>query len=99
MSFTFDYNETLSLVKGGLLDHRATWERYLGENPGWMRTAAVLTGPLLVFNVVLSAIFSRLVGGYSMYAVYGGFWSNLFMGLGMAAVGVAVATAVLSFRP
>ena len=30
----FDINKTLSLIKGGLLDHQATWESYLGENPG-----------------------------------------------------------------
>jgi hypothetical protein len=29
----FDFNKTIGLVKGSLLDHEATWNSYLGENP------------------------------------------------------------------
>lgn len=62
---TFYFAKTLSLVKGGLMDHEATWDAYLGESPGWQQTAMVLTEPLLLANVVLSTILARIIGGCS----------------------------------
>ncbi len=43
--------------------------------PVWQQTALVLTGPLFLINILLSLLFSRLVGGYAIYA-YGGDWFN-----------------------
>ena len=93
----FDINKTLSLIKGGLLDYEATWESYLGENPGWMQTAITLTGPLLVANVVLSLVFSRLVGGYAYYGLHSNLFMALVLGLIMAALGIGIASFVFSY--
>jgi hypothetical protein len=93
----FDIKKTFSLIKGGLLDHEATWRSYLGENPGWMQTAVVLTGPLLVANVVLSVVFSRFMGGYAYYGWHSNMFMALILGLLMAAVGIFIAAFVFSF--
>ena len=93
----FDYTKTLALLKGGLLDHEATWKSYLDENPGWLQTAVALTGPLIVLNIVLSLVFSRLLGGYAYYAWHSNFFMALILGLIMAAAGVAIAAFVFSF--
>ena len=97
MSQTFDFAKTLELIKGGLLEPRATWERYLGENPPFMRTLMVLTGPLLLFNIVLSIILARITGGYAMYALHSNLFMALILGVVMAAIGVTVASFVVSF--
>ena len=52
----FDIKKTIDLIKGGLLDPRNTWTRYLGENPSWQDTAIQLTGPLLIANVLRSYV-------------------------------------------
>ena len=74
---TFDFVKTLSLVKGGILDHQATWNTYLEENRDWLYTATVLTGPLLIANVVLSVLLSRMTGGFA----YMGYHDNLLANL------------------
>lgn len=94
---TFDFTKTLSLVKGGLLDHQNTWNSYLGENPGWQQTALQLTGPLIIANVLLSLIFSRLVGGYSMYGYQSGWFGALISGLLMGVISFAIAVLVFNF--
>jgi len=93
----FDFNKTLSLIKGGLLDQQATWESYLGGNRVRQQTAIALTGPLLITNVVLSLVFSRLMGGYAVYGLHPNAFMALVLGLVMAVIGVAVATFVFSF--
>ncbi len=92
-----DYKKTLALLKGGLLDHEATWKSYLDENPGWQQTALVLTGPLIVANVLLSLIFSRLIGGFAVYGYYANFFTTLFFSLVMAAIGFTIAVFVFNF--
>ena len=93
----FDIKKTIDLIKDGLLDPANTWARYLGENPDWRDTAIQLTGPLLIANVLLALIFSRIIGGY----VYFGYGQNIFAalvsGLVFAAIGVAVVVAVFNF--
>lgn len=92
----FDFAKTLALVKGGLFDHETTWKAYFEDCPGWQQTALVLTGPLLVASVLLSAIFSRLFGTFSQYALYGNFFTGLIYGLLMAAVTVLIVSFVIS---
>jgi hypothetical protein len=92
----FDYKKTLELIKGGLLDHQATWTSYLEENPDWRQTAIVLTGPMIITSVILTSIFSRMVGGYSYYGYGMGFFQGLLLGLVMAAAGIAIGSFVLS---
>ena len=93
----FDVNKTLGLIKGGLLDSENTWKTYLEENPSWQQTAMVLTGPLLVANVLLSVIFSRLVGGYSAYGYQPNWFTALVFGLVLGAIAVTVTVFVFNF--
>jgi hypothetical protein len=93
----FDFTKTLALVKGGLLDHEATWKNYLGENPQWQQTALVLTGPLIIANVLLGLIFSRLTGGYAYYGYPSNIIVALLMGLVMAGAGFVIAVFVFNF--
>lgn len=93
----FDFNKTLALVKGGLLDHQNTWKNYLEDCPGWKQTAIVLTGPLFLANILLSLIFSRIVGGYTMYGYVDGWFAALIYSLVMGAVGFAIVVMVFNF--
>ena len=88
----FDLAKTLALVRGGLLDHENTWKSYLEPNPAWKDTALVLTGPLILANVILSLVFSRMSGGFAMYDPGYGVLTALVVGLLMALIAVAVAS-------
>ena len=94
---TLDFAKTISLIKGGLLDHQATWTSYLEENRDWQYTATVLTGPLLIANVVLSVLLSRMTGGYAYLGYHGGLIASLFWGLVLAALGLAITVLVFNF--
>lgn len=93
----FEYTKTLALIKGGLLDHENTWKTYFEDCPGWQQTAVVLTGPLFIANVVLSLIFSRLVGGFAMYGYHGNWFMALITSVIMGAVGFAILVLVFNF--
>ena len=93
----FDIKKTIELTKGGLLDRQNTWQSYLAGNPTWMQTATVLTGPLLLANVVLTVIFSRMTGGYYSLGYGSNFFVALIMGVVMAVIGFAVGALVFSF--
>lgn len=93
----FDYTKTLSLIKGGLLDHENTWKTYLEDCPDWRQTALVLTGPLFLFSVLISLIFSRLVGGYAMYGYQGNWFMALVTSLLMGVIGFALVVLVFNF--
>jgi len=92
----FNYTKTLSLIKGGLLDHENTWKSYLEDCPDWRQTALVLTGPLFILNILASLIFSRLTGGYAVYGYLGGWFTVLITGLVMGAIGFAVVVLVFN---
>ncbi len=94
---TFDFAKTVSLLKGGLMDHEATWKSYLEKNPGWQQTATELTGPLLLVSVVLGTIFSRMMGGFPYYGYYGNLFTALLGGLVMAILGFIIAVFVFNF--
>ena len=93
----FDWNKTISLVKGSLLDHEATWNSYLGENPGWQQTAITLTGPLILANVVLGLIFARMTGGFASMGMHPNFLISLILALILTTIGFLVAAAVFNF--
>lgn len=93
----FDFAKTMSLIKGGLLDHENTWKAYLEDCPDWQQTALVLTGPLIISNAVLSLIFSRLAGGYAVYGYQSGWFSALITGLVMGAIGFLIVVLVFNF--
>ena len=93
----FDFKKPFELIKGGLFSHEATWNEYLAGNPGWQQTAAVLTGPLILLNVVLGVLFSRMTGGYAAYGFYGNVVSALLIGLIVAVIGFLIAVFVFNF--
>jgi hypothetical protein len=96
-AMTFDITKTFSLVKGGLLDSEATWKNYLAENPGWQQTAMLLTGPLILVNVLLNQVFTRMTGGYAPYSFQGGFVTAILWGLLMAVISFLVAVFVFNY--
>ena len=93
----FDFNKTLELIKGGLMSPEATWRSYLAGNPSWQQTLVVLTGPLILANVILGVIFFKLIGGYSAFGVETGFFGMLVRGLVTAAIGFVIAVLVFNF--
>ena len=93
----FDIKKTIDLIKGGLLDSQNTWKKYLDENPSWQDTAIQLTGPLLLANVILTLIFSRIVGGYTYFGYGQSFLGALVSGLVFAAIGIAIVATVFHF--
>lgn len=93
----FDFKKTLELVKGGLLNPNETWASYLAENQDWKSTLVTLTGPLLLANIVLSLLLSRMMGTLSPFVMGGNWFSALIFGLVMAAIGFAVVVLVFSF--
>ena len=92
----FDLQKTLILVKGGLLEHRQTWQTYLDENNDWKETATLLTGPLVLVSFILSLIFGWLFSSQYMFAQRSGFWLMIF-GLIAAAISIAIAAFVFSY--
>lgn len=93
----FDPKKTIDLVVGGLTRPQETWASYLGENPGWQQTLIVLTGPLILANVVLSLLLSRMMGTMSPYNLAGSWFGALVLALVMASIGFAVAVFAFNF--
>ncbi len=96
-TMNFDFAKTLSLVKGGLTDHEATWKTYLEDCPDWQSTAITLTGPLILANIILGVIFSHLIGGFSPYGYYSNIFSAIFWSLILACLGLIIAVLVFNF--
>jgi hypothetical protein len=92
----FDLNKTISLTRGGLLDRENTWRTYFESSPDWKDTAVSLTAPLLLANVVLGIVFSRLSGGFFSYGPGQGFLGAMVIGLAMAIIGVILFTLVIN---
>ena len=92
----FDLSKTISLIRGGLLDRENTWRAYFETSPDWKDTAVSLTAPLLLANIVLGIVFSRLSGGFFSYGHGQGFLGGLLIGLVMAIVGVILFTLVIN---
>lgn len=93
----FDLKKTLDLIKGALFNHQATWTEYLAGNPGWQQTAVALTGPVILLNVVLGAIFSRMIGGYSAYGFHSNVFTAVVFGIVFAVIGFVIAVLVFNF--
>ena len=92
----FDPNKTITLIKGGLLEPGPTWEEYLQEGRSWQETATLLTGPLIVVTVVVSALLGWLFGSSYLLGHRAGV-GGLVLGLVSAAIGLAAAAFVFSF--
>lgn len=87
----FDINKTIELIKGGLLEPRATWQSYLAENRGWQDTAVLLTLPLIIVSYVLSGILSLVFRRYHLGL---GGW---LLTVVLAIVGIAVTAFIFSY--
>lgn len=92
----FDPSKTMKLIAGGLTSPRETWESWLGENPGWQRTAIVLTVPMIVLAVIIGWLLSVLFGGYFYYGYGRGIVLGLIVGLIAAGISIAVLSFVVS---
>ena len=92
----FDLTKTTSLIVGGLLNHKRTWETYLSENHSWKETAILLTGPLILVSVLLAAILRWVFSSFYVLPLQGGFLS-IILGLIGAVIGIAVASFIFSF--
>ena len=93
----FDFKKTIDLVVGGLMRPQETWTSYLGENPSWQQTLVALTGPLILANVVLSLLLSRMMGTMSPFGLAGSWFGALVLGLIMTVIGFAVSVLVFNF--
>ncbi len=68
-----ELDKTLNLIKGAILDPKATWASYYEENRTWQQTAWLLTGPLIVGAYLLQLIFSSLFRSGHMFGSTFGF--------------------------
>jgi len=89
--------KTIELTTGGLTNPQATWESYLGENPGWQRTAMELTVPLAVAAILLGWLLSVILGGFFYYGYGHGPVLSLILALVGAAISVTVLSLVVNF--
>jgi len=87
----FDINKTIELIKGGLLEPRATWQSYLAENRSWQDTAVLLTLPLIIASSALSGILSLAFRSYHM-----GF-GRWLLAIVFAIIGIAVVSFIFSY--
>ena len=89
----FDLNRTLQLVRGALFDAEATWRAYLPEAGDWMKTAVLLTVPLIVASTVIAYLIGLLGADASMF---GQFRPTIMSSL-LSMVTGAIAAAVVAF--
>jgi hypothetical protein len=94
---SLDLSKTLDLIKLGLTDPTAAWEKHFTGDISWQETAQLLTGPIIAANAILIATFSSLFGGFGGFLHGAGFWGILFSSLIGAVVGVFVSAGVFSF--
>lgn len=92
----FDPSKTLKLITGGLTNPQQTWQSYLGESPGWQRTAIELTVPMVVSAIIIGWLLSVLLGGHFYYGYGRGVVLGLIVGLIAAAISIAVLSFVVS---
>ncbi len=88
----FDPKRTFELISGGLMSPAATWERYLGQNPGWQVTAIQLTVPLVVLAVLVGWILSAIFGTH----FYWGYGHGLVLSLIIAPIAALLALGLMS---
>lgn len=62
-----DPARTLKLITGALLDRETTWRGYLPDAGDWIKTALLLTVPLIVVSAVVSYILSLVFGDSAMF--------------------------------
>jgi hypothetical protein len=88
-----DLARTVQLVKGALLDPEPTWQRYLPESDDWKKTAALLTGPLIVAAALVAFVLGMLTGGPFGFRPT---LASLIVGIVSGATGIVVVTFIFS---
>jgi len=88
-----DFKKTLNLIKGMLVEPRATWEAYAAENRDWQYTALILTVPLVVACAVAAWILGILFSG--LYVL--GFGPRSFIHLLIAVIVSLAGIALFAF--
>lgn len=92
----FELDKTIALIRGGLLDARATWGSYRAENRTWQYTAVNLTVPMILLSLVLTGILAWVFGSHYAALPGGGF--RLWLTSAFAAVvGFAISVAVFTY--
>lgn len=90
-----DLNRTVKLVSGSLFDPEATWRAYLPEAGDWQKTAALLTGPLIVAAAVIAYVLGFL-GSDSMFGAFRPTIMSTLLGIVMMAISAGVVAFVFS---
>jgi len=94
----FDLKRTLALIKGAIFDPDSTWESYLPDATDWRKTAALLTGPLVVASVVLDFVVDLVIPNRFAFVASPSVM-NMLLGIvtaAIAAVVIAIVVAVLA---
>lgn len=89
----FDLNRTLQLVRGALFNAEATWRAYLPEAGDWMKTAMLLTVPLIVASTVIAYLIALLGSDVTMF----GQFRPTLLSSAMNIITSAIAAAVVAF--
>jgi hypothetical protein len=81
----FDVNRTAQIIKGALLQPRATWQVYLPNVDDWRQTLKELSLPLIIGALILSFLLSLIFPGSA----------SSFVGLGLGGVVFAIVGGIL----
>ena len=92
----FDLPRTLALVKGALFEPEGTWSAYLPEADDWKKTAALLTGPLILASVVLHYVVDLFTPSRMPFHA-GTTFGQMLLNLVIAAIAAVVIAAVVAF--
>ena len=92
----FDIDRTLHLIKGALFDPEATWQEYLPEAGNWQKTAALLTGPLIVTSAVLAYLVGFLGSDAALFGMFRPTIGSTIANIILGAVGAATVAFVFS---
>ncbi|NNF41222.1 MAG: hypothetical protein HKN64_07565 [Woeseiaceae bacterium] len=92
----FDFKRTLELIKGAVFDPQPTWDSYLPDADDWKKTAAVLTGPLIVGSGVLAFILDRIFPN-RMAFIPDTSLLDMIKGIVMAAVAAVIIAFIFAF--
>lgn len=91
----FDFQRTLALVKGALIDPETTWDSYLADAADWKKTAVLLTGPLVVASGVLGYLLDVVFPSRFPFMPNPGFL-DMLIGVVMAGVAAAIIAVVVA---
>lgn len=90
---TFDFNRTVTLLKGAGLDPEPTWRTFKAAEHDWTSTTVLLAGPMIVIVAILAPILGWLFGT-NMLPGFSGFLTQIVFTLVWGLIGLALAGAV-----